>query len=121
MRSQTTKRIMSETSEETVNKSHDYANSLVKLKTPEFYLDEAVKAKSEFSKDFKELMLKYKRGDCVRVFVESVIEEAMLRHSKEACVEQKQNSLVNFKKCFAERGSKEELEQSILNAKSPIE
>lgn len=47
------------------------------MKTIEECLDEAVKRKSEFSSDFKELMLKYKTGDYVRVFVESVIEEAM--------------------------------------------
>lgn len=67
------------------------------MKTIEDFLDESVKAKSEFSNDFKELMLKYKQGDCVRVFIESVIEHAMHEYAKQCCDEQKLQCAENAK------------------------
>lgn len=58
------------------------------MKTIEDFLNDAVKEKSEFSNDFKELLLEYKQGDCVRIFVESVIEHAMQEYASSRCEDQ---------------------------------
>ncbi|MCO6149067.1 hypothetical protein [Flavobacterium sp. NRK1] len=71
------------------------------MKSLEECLDEAVKLKSEFSSNFKELLLKYKTGDCVRVFVESIIEEAMNIYARQMCDLQIEKCAENFEKSFA--------------------
>ena len=89
---------------------------MTKLKTPEYYLDEVAKEDGKLSF--------IQATDYAPWAIKDIVKEAMLRHSKEACEEQR-------KICADEAKSGRTLNEdpyynrfmreSILNAKSPIE
>lgn len=94
------------------------------MKTPEYYLDEVAKENGYPSID----------KAYFKATIHSIVKEAMLRHSKEACEEQKKLCLENAKSYgeieyedyhdFSKgiKGATSWIdEESILNAKSPIE
>lgn len=88
------------------------------MKTIEECLDDAVKRKSEYSDDFKELMIKFKKGDCVRVFVESVIEEAMQEYAKQTAIAQREACAEKY---YKDDGIDQSLYNDILNTKLVVD
>lgn len=96
------------------------------MKTPEHYLDEV--AKENGSNNFTSAL-----AFCTKLKVTAIVKEAMLRHSKEACEEQRINcaeearmvcNVEPNKPLYGHRckyGYYTIQKQSILNAKSPIE
>lgn len=89
------------------------------MKTPEYYLDEVAK---EFGSSSFVTFLTFKKGIGRVNDTAYLVKEAILRHSKEACEEQRINCAEESElDILCQHGYGITDKQSILNAKSPIE
>lgn len=102
------------------------------MKTPDYYLDEVAKVKLHTDSFSEAIELLWRNEDVEWGLknINEVVKEAMLRHSKEACEEQKKLCADVADIYFDDAGWMDSYinpdfvsvdKQSIINAKSPIE
>lgn len=96
------------------------------MKTPEYYLDEVAKEKLHTDSFSEAIELLWRNEDVEWGLknINEVVKEAMLRHSIEACEEQRRLCAEEAKVIWNDSYSSPDAsinKQSILNAKSPIE